>query len=130
MSKSSLHLIISLFCGLAVALLIVFAAPSQTFEAKGLFLPASNFTRTAYKGEVELLSGLPEGVEVLGTIRIQRHDTGDKDAITLECENLAKKLAAAHGANAVVISQWGHTANEDTLFSSYIMKAKAVRIPA
>lgn len=99
---------IGLLSALAVSVGLWFAVPTVQHLPHGIFLPAKSYQ--PYTGAptptVFLINRYPLVYQKLGQIRIEQHFEGtNAEQIQKQSINLAKQLAATHGATAIVISQ-------------------------
>ena len=114
-----------------VAVVLFAVAPHYRYNVHGVFLPANQQHYTPVNANtVQLYTAMPVGAEVIGTIRTMQHfgSTSKATLADLQKEALryARQQAAQHGANGVVITQLGRTAQTGPL-DGVILYAKAIR---
>lgn len=105
-SSERVQLLTCVILGLAAGLGVIYAAPSVSFQAKGIVLPAKKVRPATQADSIQMLSTLPVGAVRLGTIRISRHAKTQTKQAEEEIVNNAKALAAKVGANAIVVKQF------------------------
>jgi hypothetical protein len=108
--NESTKLWIALVFGLAAAIVVVWTAPKQVHQPKGIILPAEKIKPAISPDQVSFFQVAPFDYQSMGLIRISRY-MGNKPSVAAEKEMLteAKKLAAQVGANGVVVKQFFHT---------------------
>lgn len=105
---SKLIVLLGILCAIAVTVGTWFAIPKVHYQAHGIFLPAKTYT--TFTGSpaqtVFLLPRFPRDYQALGTINIEQHFDGHHRArIQKDVLDLARNMAAKHGATAIVVTQ-------------------------
>jgi hypothetical protein len=98
---------ISVITGLVAVILIVWLSPSPNSNPHGVLLPAKTQLRVAISPlNVAQVSNPPVLADNLGKINIEQRDINDPLKAEQMIWQLAKKLAAQAGANAVYGKIW------------------------
>jgi len=117
---------------IAVTAFLEITAPARPYEAHGIFLPVTKSLPAINANQVKLYRAPPANYTLLGRVNVEMHFTHKPTEQTaVQLENKARQLAAEHGANGLVISQFGYTPPGTTESSGllvYLLHAEAVRV--
>lgn len=83
---------------------VVWAAPTQHYQARGILLPAKNLRTPISPASVIRLQNRPMGSKILGYIHIERRYPANNQQAQQQIWQLAQNLAAKVGANGVIIN--------------------------
>lgn len=84
-------------------------SPKPDLSPHGIALPAKQTLPPSNAEDVRLFPFPPERYVKVGTVNIEQHFAKAPTKTPQEIENYAKTLAASLGANAVIITTFGHT---------------------
>ncbi len=89
---------------LIAVIFVIWAAPSQYYQAQGVLLPAKQVRAATLSFSIVRLESRPIGSKLLGYIHIERRYSTKKQQAQQQIWQLAQNLAANAGANAIVIN--------------------------
>lgn len=117
------------FC-LVVSVIYCFR-PQYDFSMKGIALPLKPAVVPSDIQGIRFFPFPPVTYRALGTINIEQHFSGKGQITPAKIERYAKKLAANLGANAVIITAFGHTSlsTAGPAQGLYVFRGVAARVP-
>lgn len=117
--------------GIIVLLIVVFyvTMPADKPRIVGLALPVTASLTAASLDNVLVYSSLPSGVRVISRIHLERHYVSGESAQRIEQRLLAKakRMAAAVGANALVLKVLGYSLAGPPQLQIYQLQALAIK---
>ena len=123
--------IIALLVGLIVVVILYLLIPATMISPKGILLPTSNKPMAPISpGQVTFYSNASLGFayQKVGYINVQFHSVQPSAVDEQALANYVRQLAAAAGANGVIITLFGHTLPNEVpnAQASYVFRGEAV----
>lgn len=123
--------IIALIVGLIVVFILYFIVPAPDKGPKGVLLPTTTKQFTAVSpDQVVFYNGNSAGMayQKIGYINVQYHSVTPTPQNEQVLANYVKQIAAAAGANGVIITLFGHTLPNEVANSqaSYVFRGEAI----
>ena len=118
--------------GLLVSLLMIQIAPSAKYSIKKSYLPLRLSSHAVSARDVHFITKsmlLDTPYTKLGTVTLTLHSLTQDVSKERAIESVAKSLAAQHGANALLVREFGHTGQVSSRWAGYRFSADAVYIP-
>jgi len=120
---------ISVSIGCIAVIVLIWAAPSPPYQARGVLLPAKQAKKASTPdASIVRLQNRPTGSTLLGYVHIERHYSANNQQAQQQIWQLAQRLAATVGANAVVIRRF-QIASITVGHDIYVFQAMALDVP-
>lgn len=99
----------SLLIGIIVISLILYFVPHVKYMPQGIFLPDKENMKYPPAQYVSFMDTYPLFYHRMGIISIERHAEGSSIQAKNQVLEVAKRLAAKHGSNAIVVEAFGRS---------------------
>lgn len=133
MSWTAIRVSLSLVCGLLAALVLYIIAPPAQYPISGVILPMHPSTADVEAKQVKLFTAhqIPSALyRTQGHLSVVWHSKHSSEKKERHFLKQATKMAAASGANAIILSVLGHTGEGvQTRWASYRLEGEAVYLP-
>ncbi len=122
--------IIALIVGIIVVVILYFLVPAPDMGPRGILLPTGKLMAPISSDQVVFYNSSSFGAsyQKVGYINVQYHSITPTAQNEQVLANYVKQLAAASGANGVIITLFGHTLPNEVPNSqaSYVFRGEAV----
>lgn len=110
---------------------IYLTRPAYEFSAKGIALPLHPGAEHSDSANIRLFPFPPARYSTLGTVNIEQHFTKNGQITPAQIEQQAKQLAASLGANALIVTAFGHTSlsTPGPAQGLYVFRGIAAKVP-
>lgn len=115
---------------LSVAILVYALTPMPNERPNGIYLPIQSDLPPLANQDVELLTTEPGSFKPMGRINIEMHVNNQRSVSEVEKKVLqqAKILAAAHGANSIIVQRMGQTITHQEGLGVFLFNGLAITL--